>query len=166
MMANKFIIRRITRFDRRGRADINKLLLQLSSRGYQVGPLQLKETLKNKQAYVFGLYDQKNIVGTVTLIALRQITGYKGYVEDVVVDEKYRGRGLGEKLMLHIMLFAKKLHLDSLELKSETYRIAANALYKKLGFATKEANVYTMKLEVLRKRRHSPAKVNGLLAGN
>lgn len=139
-------IKRIKNYNKNTLKDLNALLLQLSSRGYQATPKQLKLTLKNKNAYLICLYDGKKIMGTVTLIIIHQITGYKGYIEDVVVDEKYRGRGFGKKLILHIILIAKKINIDSLELKSENYRIIANKLYKKLGFIVKKANVYFMKI--------------------
>ncbi len=93
-----------------------------------------------------GLYDKNTIVGTATLVELFQITGHKGYLEDVVLDEKYRGRGLGKKLVMHVIKLAKKLNIYSVKLKSEPRRVAANALYKKLGFTQEETNAYTMKL--------------------
>ena len=140
-------IRRIKNYSKNTLKDLNILLLQLSSREYQITLKQLKSTLKNKNTYLFELYDGKKIVGTVTLIVIHQITGYKGYVEDVVVDEKYRGRGFGKKLILHIISLAKKMDIESLELKSEPYRIVANILYKKMGFKIKEANVYKMRIK-------------------
>jgi len=139
-------IRRIKNYNKNTLKDLNALLLQLSSRGYQATPKQLKSTLKNKNAYLICLYDGKKIMGTVTLIVIHQITGYKGYIEDVVVDEEYRRRGFGKKLILHIISLAKKMSIESLELKSENYRVVANILYKKLGFIIKEANVYSMKI--------------------
>src|SRR5687768_61028 len=108
--------------------DMNALLLQLSSRGYQMILPQLESVVKDKNNIVLVLLDDSKIVGMATLVALHQTTGNKGYLEDVVVDEKYRGRGLGEKLVAEALVAARAEKLDSLELKSETYRIAANKL--------------------------------------
>ena len=140
-------IKRLNRFSVKALEDLNLLLLQLSSRGYQMKDRQLKSAMKNKNNYLVALYDGKSIVGTATLVVVNQITGPKGYLEDVVVDEKYRDKKLGKKLVLYMIDLAKKLSLDSLELKSEPHRIVANILYKKLGFEIKEANVYKMKLK-------------------
>ena len=74
-------------------------------------------------------------------------TGRKTWIEDVVVDEKFRGAGLGRK-MLQDML--DKLSLEentTLMLTSNPKRIAANALYKSLGFTPKETNVYKMEIK-------------------
>lgn len=145
-MAKDITLKRINKFGKDALKDMNHLLLQLSSRGYQMTPRHFKEVIKNKYVHLMGLYDGSSIIGTATLVLINQITGCKGYIEDVVVDEKYRGRGLGKKLLLNIISLAQKLKLDSLELKSEPHHIVANIIYKKLGFETKEANVYTMKL--------------------
>ncbi len=139
-------IQRIVRFDKKTLSDLNLLLLQLTLRRYQMDVSHLKKVLGNKNIYVLAIYDKDIIVGTATLITLHQITGKKGYVEDVVVDEKYRGQGLAKKMMLEIITLARKLKIFRLELKSEIHRIAGNNLYQKLGFKKVEANVYQLKL--------------------
>ncbi len=140
------IIKRITRFNRKTLMNLNALLLQLTPRKYQMNVGHLKKIVGNKSIHMLGLYDNDIIVGTATLISLHQITGNKGYVEDVVVDEKYRGRGLAKKLMLQIIALAKKLNIFRLELKSEIFRAEGNNLYQKLGFEKIEASVYQLKL--------------------
>src|SRR5690606_12343052 len=40
----------------------------------------------------------RTIVGTLTLVLYRIPTGGRAYIEDVVVDEAARGRGVGETL--------------------------------------------------------------------
>lgn len=137
-------IKKLTRATRQNLLQINALLLQLSSRRYQMTLKKLALATKNKNNHIVILCDRNDIIGTITLVTINQITGNKGYIEDLVVDEKYRGKKLGKKLVMNIIDQAKKMNLDSLELKSESYRIVANMLYKKLGFASKEANVYTM----------------------
>ena len=139
-------IKRITKFSKNTLRDLNLLLLQLSSRGYQMDSNKFKKVLENKNTYLIGIYDSNTIIGTATLVSVNQITGNKGYVEDVVVDEKYRGHGLGKKIMFEIITVAKKLKIFRLELKSELYRTAGNNLYQNLGFKKIEANVYQLKL--------------------
>ena len=144
--SDNLVIKRATRFSQAALKDLNKLLLQLSSVGYQMKPKNLKMTVKDKNNYLIAIYDGKTIIGTATLITMCDIRGYKGYVSCLVVDEKYRTHKLGKKLMLYIINLAKKLKMGSLELKSEKYRIVANILYKKLGFVLQDANLYKMNL--------------------
>ena len=63
---------------------------------------------------------------------------------DMVVDEEYRGRGLGRELMLGILERARRLAPIELHLTSKPARVAANALYQSLGFVRKETNAYTL----------------------
>ena len=144
MSLNKLVIKRINRFSEKTLKDLNVLALQISSRKYQMTASHLKSLLKNKNVYLIGIYDGNTIVGTATLVQVFQITGPKGYLEDLVVDEKYRGRGLGTELVMRMIRLAKKLKIYKLKLKSETHRIAGNKIYKKLGFTSEETNVYNM----------------------
>jgi ribosomal protein S18 acetylase RimI-like enzyme len=59
-----------------------------------------------------------------------------GHVEDVVVDPDYRGRGLAEKLIRHIIAVASEKKLARLELNALAENVAARALYEKVGFTT------------------------------
>ena len=83
-------------------------------------------------------------MGCATLCVFHSPTGTKASVEDVVVDEEYRGRGLGRELMLGILERARRLAPIELHLTSKPARVAANALYQSLGFVRKETNAYTL----------------------
>lgn len=142
----KYKIRRIVRFSKSAFSDLNKLLFQLSSSGYQMTESRLKKVIKEKNSYLFAVYDGKRIIGTATLVEMFLIREHKGYIENVVMDENYRNRGLGRKIVSKLIGTARSLKVERLELKSEIHRIAANALYKKMGFLPKESNIYTMPL--------------------
>jgi ribosomal protein S18 acetylase RimI-like enzyme len=71
-------------------------------------------------------------------------TGGKAWIEDVVVDENFRGQGLSKLLVLHAIEFVKSQHIPLLMLTSNPSRIAANKLYQSMGFERKETNVYRM----------------------
>ena len=73
-------------------------------------------------------------------------TGSKAWIEDVVVDDMFRGRGLGRKLVTHAIDYCKSQNINTLMLTSNPKRVAANALYQSLGFERKETNVYKMNL--------------------
>ncbi len=59
-----------------------------------------------------------------------------GHIEDVVVDPDYRGRGLAEKLVSHIIAVATEKKLARLELNALVENDAARRLYEKVGFST------------------------------
>ncbi len=87
------------------------------------------------------------IVGMATLTERRQLTGRYGYIDDVVVDEAYRGHGIGEQLTIALIEEAKSRGLRHIDLTSNPQRVAANKLYLGLGFVKRETNVYRLKLD-------------------
>ena len=68
----------------------------------------------------------------------------KGMVEDVVVDERFRGMGLGDLLAKYVIATARILKIEKLELTSNPTRKAANELYLKHGFKQRDTNCYSL----------------------
>ena len=88
-----------------------------------------------------------HIVGTATLCISHSPTGRKGGIEDLVVSQACRGQGLGRQLMEHIIGYARtELSPIVLHLTSRPARVAANRLYRALGFQPYETNVYKLPL--------------------
>ena len=85
------------------------------------------------------------IVGILTLIIYRVPTGIRAHVEDVVVDETMRGKGIGEALMWHALRMAQEAGADGVALTSNPKREAANRLYQRLGFQPWQTNLYFYK---------------------
>jgi ribosomal protein S18 acetylase RimI-like enzyme len=86
------------------------------------------------------------IVGTLTLAFYISPTGIKAWIEDVVVDSSYRGKGIGKTLTKEAIALAKKEKAKAVLLTSNPARVAANELYQKLGFSLRETNLYQLKL--------------------
>lgn len=82
------------------------------------------------------------IIGLATLILYRVPTGLRGYIEDVVVDERARGRRVGEALTQACLEAARQAGAPYVGLTSNPSRVAANALYQKMGFVQRQTNVY------------------------
>jgi ribosomal protein S18 acetylase RimI-like enzyme len=82
------------------------------------------------------------IVGLLTLVVFRIPTGIRAWIEDVVVDEEARGRGVGEAMSREAIRRAVALGARTVELTSRPSREAANRLYQRLGFARRESNLY------------------------
>jgi ribosomal protein S18 acetylase RimI-like enzyme len=87
-----------------------------------------------------------SIVGTLTLVAFRIPTGVGAWIEDVVVDERARRRGVGEALIRSAIELAEQSGARHLNLTSRPDREAANRLYRRLGFDQRETNVYRLML--------------------
>lgn len=105
-----------------------------------------RDHIPRKHPSVFLLADQE-IAGMLTVGIYHSPTGGKAWIEDVVVDEKYRGQGLSKQLVTHAVRFVKEQGIPLIMLTSNPTRIAANKLYQKLGFEQKQTNVYRMNLE-------------------
>jgi ribosomal protein S18 acetylase RimI-like enzyme len=82
------------------------------------------------------------IVGAATLGVFRTPSGVHAHVEDVIVDESRRGQGIGEALIKHLLEIAREMGLKGVSLTCNPRRVAANALYQKMGFQKWETNVY------------------------
>jgi ribosomal protein S18 acetylase RimI-like enzyme len=82
------------------------------------------------------------IVGSLTLVLFRIPTGVRAWIEDVVVDEAARGRGVGEALNQFAIERAGRAGAKTVDLTSRPSREAANRLYQRIGFEPRETNVY------------------------
>lgn len=82
------------------------------------------------------------IVGSLTLALFRIPTGLRAWIEDVVVDEAARGRGVGEALNRHALEVAREAGAKTVDLTSRPSREAANRLYQRIGFQPRDTNVY------------------------
>ena len=68
-------------------------------------------------------------------------------VEDMIVDESQRGKGLGEKILRNLIDWAKKEGVEVVELTTNPKRVAANSLYQKVGFKLHPTNHYLLNLK-------------------
>ena len=82
------------------------------------------------------------IVGSLTLVVFPIPTGLRAWIEDVVVDEAARGRGVGQALNQAALERARAAGATTVDLTSRPSREAANRLYRRLGFVERQTNVY------------------------
>jgi ribosomal protein S18 acetylase RimI-like enzyme len=120
---------------------IRRLLPQLTEARTPPTLEQLQEVVAN-QTLLLACDDDGAVLGTLTFVLYRVSSGVKGRIEDVIVDESARGRGVGEALVREGMRLANDAGVLMLELTSMPYRQAANRLYRRLGFVRKPTNVY------------------------
>lgn len=125
---------------------IKRLLAQLSSSPVSFTQNELQAIADAPTTHLFLLRVDGNIAGMITLGSYLAPTGRKYWIEDVVVDAAMRGRAYGRRLVEFVVDFASKKGDGVLMLTSKPARVAANALYRAVGFQPKETNVYRMTL--------------------
>ena len=126
--------------------EINALIPQLSSSAKPMTFARLLELTKDMRVPILVALDGKKIVGIGMIITYNVLTEKRAWLEEIIVDEQYRGQGLGERISRALIEIAKKQRVERIYLSSAPKRVAANKLYQKMGFEPKETNVYRMKL--------------------
>ena len=123
--------------------DIARLLPQLSSRTIQFGLAELTAMLRQERCECYVATDGQRIVGMLTLVGYVIPTGEKWQLEDVVLDESLRGKGIARRFLTWVIAEFRHGHpAVPVYLTSRPSRVAANALYRSLGFKSKETNNY------------------------
>jgi len=102
-----------------------------------------RKILESENSHLFLLEAESGeITGMLSIGKYFVPTGMKVWIEDVVVDEKYAGKGYGRQLMVYALDYAEKFGAANVELTSRPARVAANKLYQKLGFELQQTNKY------------------------
>jgi len=136
-------IREVKRYNKRVLIAVQRLLPQLDPDIEAITKEKLKALIRSNNSHLFlAVTDEKEIAGMLTASVYIIPTGIKFWIEDVVVDEAFRGKGIGKDLMLQAMEFAKSTGAKSVDLTSRPARVAANKLYQELGYELRETNVY------------------------
>ena len=125
---------------------VNELIPQLSQSASLMNEIQLRQLLESEATKLFFAQDKEVVLGMLSLVIFPIPTGTKAWVEDVVVSQTARGKGVGVALMNHALAVAKDAGAKSVDLTSRPSREVANKLYQKLGFTARETNVYRLKL--------------------
>jgi ribosomal protein S18 acetylase RimI-like enzyme len=87
-------------------------------------------------------------VGGFGALIIHQVPtkGKVARVEDIVIDEKHRGKGFGRKLLEELLVIAKKQEVEIIDLTSNPSRVPARKLYESLGFELRDTGVFRLKL--------------------
>ena len=119
-----------------------RLVSQLSPGTPPPGRWELEQIVADATTDLLIARAEDRIVGMLTLAVFRIPTGLRAWIEDVVVDETARGRGVGEALTREALRIASERGARTVELTSRSSREAANRLYQRLGFERRDTNVY------------------------
>jgi ribosomal protein S18 acetylase RimI-like enzyme len=123
---------------------VNELIPQLSQSASVMNEMQLRRLVESQATKLYFAQERDVVLGMLSLVVFSIPTGTKAWVEDVVVAQAARGKGVGMALMNHALAVAKDAGAKSVDLTSRPSREAANKLYQKLGFMARETNVYRL----------------------
>ncbi len=126
---------------------LNQLLPQLSSNAGPLSAAEVEALVTSPATVVFVARDDGRIVGSLTLVVFSIPTGLRAWIEDVVVDEPARGKGVGEALTNAAIEESRRRKVRSIDLTTRPSREAANRLYARLGFELRQTNVYRLSVE-------------------
>ena len=127
-----------------------RLIPQLSSSIRTLTAAELAEIVSAPASVLLVAKDPSRdgeIVGALTLVLFRIPTGMRAWIEDVVVDSESRRTGVGEALSRAALQRAVDAGARTVDLTSRPSREAANRLYRRIGFAQRETNVYRYTFE-------------------
>ncbi|MCU1485366.1 MAG: acetyltransferase [Actinomycetia bacterium] len=119
-----------------------RLIPQLSKSNPPPTEAELREMVDAPGTHLLVALDGDEIIGSLTLVVFRIPTGVRAWIEDVVVDEAGRGKGVGEALNQHALDLARSEGSKTVDLTSRPSREAANRLYQRIGFQARDTNVY------------------------
>jgi len=106
----------------------------------------LARVVRGGETFLFVARCDGAIVGMGALVVYSVVTGTAAHIEDLVVDARSRGRGIGERLMRELMSRARAEGAGDIALTSHSTREAANHLYRRLGFELGGTNYYSLDL--------------------
>jgi GNAT superfamily N-acetyltransferase len=130
------VIERLTEATADAAEQIATLLKQLTQNAQPLDEARLKLIVISPG----GLYvarDGDKIVGTVTRLDMHHPVRTRCWIDDMVVDEAYRGQGIARRLMERAIDEAPS-GAASISLNSNIARVESHRLYGKLGFEVRE----------------------------
>ncbi len=124
------------------RAAVERLLPQLS-RSATFDEQTLAWVVAHEATTLFvARVDDDDVVGALTLVMYPLPTGLRAHVDDVVVDDAVRGRGVGEALVRAALDRAVQVGARTVDLTSRPSRESAIRLYERVGFVRRDSTLF------------------------
>jgi ribosomal protein S18 acetylase RimI-like enzyme len=121
-------------------AAIARLLPQLSSTA-TFDRARVESMLDHDGTDLIVAREDGRLVGMATLASFPLPTGVRGHLDDVVVDQELRGRGIARLLLEAVIELARERRLRTLDLTSRPSRESAIRLYEAAGFQRRDSMV-------------------------
>ena len=125
---------------------IANLLPQLSSSATTPSREEIDNLLADKNCHLLVAETDGEIAGMLSLAVVNIPTGRKTWIEDVVVDSKFRGQNIGFELVEQAKKLSQELGAKKLYLTSNPSRQAAHRLYTKCGFEKYDTTLFRIKM--------------------
>jgi ribosomal-protein-alanine N-acetyltransferase len=91
--------------------------------------------LSDPNSITIVISEEKIIIGVATLHIIKKLTRILGLIEDVAVNEDYRGLGIGKKLVKELIKIGNEKNCDKIVLSSSEKN---SKFYEKIGFQKNE----------------------------
>lgn len=127
-----------------------RLVPQLSAHKVPPTKDELDELIKSESSILLLAREPDGtgpIAGAICLTVYRVPTGLRSIIEDVIVDETMRRRGIGEALVRKAIDLAREAGAEGVSLTSNPQRQPANKLYQSIGFQLRQTNPYYYRLK-------------------
>ena len=123
-------------------AAMRRLLPQLSASAAPPDQAAVQRIVSSDATTLLAAKLDGQIAGLLTLAMFPIPTGFRAWIEDVIVDEAARGQGIGEALTRKALDLAEAAGARTVDLTSRPAREAAGRLYERVGFAERSTRIY------------------------
>lgn len=146
MDSKNIVIEQITTFSHETAEAISHLAKQIGKNYKPFTDNDLQEIVSSPQSFLFVARNvpTQQIVGMIMVFVFRIPYVKKAYMDDLIVDHEFRGKGIGKLLMKKAAEIAKEKGAAYADFTSRPQRIEGNSLYEKLGFKKRDTNVYRL----------------------
>lgn len=139
------IIERVTEIDEKTVKSFQYFIPELTNEKDRIPTKKdLENVVSSPNTYLLIAKAEDNIIGTLTLVFYWVPSGIKTWIEDVIVSDNARGKGVATALMWHALNLARENGAEKVDLSSRPWRNAANNLYLKMGFEERDTNMYRL----------------------
>src|SRR6185436_132613 len=127
-------IEHITSFSPELAQDIRRLAKFVGNNYKELTDEDVREMITSSVTTILVAKSEGRIVGMITVVVYRIPYIRKAYLDDLVVDEAYRGQGIGTMLLEEAVTYAKEKGAAYVDFTARPRRAESNGLYEKMGF--------------------------------
>ena len=132
-------------------SDAGRIVALAVQLGYDVPPAHVERTIARRgpdfEVFV-AVVPRVGVIGWATVALRETLTATRhAELEGLVVDDEFRGCGVGRLLLERVERFAREGGVKMLRLRSNVLRERAHAFYERAGYASpKSQRVYERRL--------------------
>jgi len=140
----------VRRFEKEDQENAKNLMAQLcrvtgvpfNEKRWQWGVrMRLYDALRKNGMLIAETIDDKRLAGMVFAdISIDPVGSSTGYIRSVIVDEEFRGQGVGKLLISEAIKYLNEMNVDQILINVRSKTERAKQLYEKMGFK----EVYTV----------------------